>query len=387
MRRIVWFSLLFAAACRREPDGHAHHEHGKRTANSGVVSLDAYADRGAVHLLIGTERNGSVRLDYRRSDDEGRSWSDPVRVDERGPSPHGPVRGNDAQIAAFGKNLLAIWTTSGTGFMGSGPLATAVSADGGATWEPAGNPADDGSTSGHGFVDAAADEAGSFHLVWLDGRTGRQGLIYAQSNDWGRTWGRNQVLDPETCECCWNTLRVDSRGLYVLYRDKLPRDIKILSSADRGKTWNKPEPVGAFNWKFEGCPHVGGGLSLDADGILHATAWTAREGIEGLHYLSKGANGFTSMTGPSWTNEARHSDLASSGRSLAVTWDSNGTVFAAVSRDSGRTWFETSRLSAGTASATHPRVVSIGFEFLVLWTELTADRSLDWNSASLNQKH
>jgi hypothetical protein len=386
MRRIVWISVVFVAAgCRRDPGDHAHAAgHGTHAAASGVTSLDVYADRGAVHLLIGTERDGRVRLNYLRSDDEGRTWSEPVRVDEGGPRPHGPVRGNDAQIAASGENLLAVWTTAGTGFMGSGPLATAVSRDGGRTWAPAQNPADDGSTAGHGFVDAVADEDGSFHLVWLDGRSGRQGLIYARSDDGGKTWGRNRVLDPETCECCWSTLLADSGRINVLYRDKSPRDMKIVSSTDRGRTWSAPEPVDGFQWEFDGCPHVGGGLSVDADGRLHATAWTAREGVRGLHhYIGTPGEPRWRPLETNWSDAARHSDLASAGRSLARVWDAQGAVFVAISRDSGESWSEPRRLSAKEASATHPRVVSAGKTLLVFWTELGGNGSATWRFAPI----
>lgn len=386
---VAWAVFLVAGGCRQEPPTAggtgAHRKHGHDAGMSGVVSLDVCADGGTVHLLLGFRENGFTRLEYLRSEDGGVTWSSPVRVDRGAPPPHRPVRGNDARIAARGNSVLAVWTASGTGFMGSGPLATAISSDGGRTWRPGPNPADDGSTEGHGFVAVAADEAGRFHLAWLDGRMGQQGLIYARSDDGGRTWTRNLVLDPETCECCWNVLRVHANGVHVLYRDKVPRDMMLVSSLDRGETWTRPTAVGSFGWEFEGCPHVGGGLAIDSEGIIHATVWTAREGSEGIHYLvsDTGPTGWVTR-GAASRAEARHSDLAVARGSVALVWDEDGAILASLSADSGRTWTAPRRLpGGGEATASHPRLVSAGSAFVVFWTEHPPDEPLRWRSATL----
>src|SRR3954470_17203637 len=110
----------------------AQHQHGSpaRAATSGVMSLDVFAQDTTLHLLSGAIQDDARSLMYQRSGDEGKTWSPAVRVDA-----HSPVgmfrRGNDAQIAASGSTLVAVWTAKGTGWGGGGPLAAAVSRDGG----------------------------------------------------------------------------------------------------------------------------------------------------------------------------------------------------------------------------------------------------------------
>jgi len=363
----------------------------KSVARLGVESLDVIADGATLHLLVANypATNQPPVLLHTRSMDAGANWSPPVRVDAGATPPKSPHRGMDAQLAARGSQVIALWGTAGTGLFGSGPLATALSADGGATWRPGPNPADDGLTTGHGFVDIAADSAGTFHLVWLDSRDGKQGLRYANSKDGGKTWSRNTTLKAETCECCWNTLAVGADGsLHALFRDKIPRDMAVISSADRGAHWGDPAKVGRFNWDFAGCPHVGGGLAVRGSS-LHALIWTGATGHGGAYHLSSPDQG-QSWSAPQRLGDAdaRRGDLASAGaQSLAAVWDrvadGESTVHAVRSADGGKTWSEPKQLSPQGVTAAYPRVVAVAGGYRVFWTESTPGQPSVWRTAAL----
>ncbi|MFA6547269.1 MAG: sialidase family protein [Limisphaerales bacterium] len=381
-------------------DGHAH-AHGESPKKSGkgkrdvvrvgVESLDVAVDGNTVHLLLGDylAETKLPALQHLRSTDGGATWSQPVRVDVGATAPHIPHRGMDAQLAAIGPKLVAIWNTPGTGFMGRGPMATAISTDGGATWQPGPNPADDASSGDHSFVDCAADASGTFHLVWLDSRGPGKGLRYANSRDGGRTWSKNTTLKPETCECCWNTLAVGADGsVHALFRDKNPRDMAVISSADNGAHWSDLAKVGRFNWDFQGCPHVGGGLIVRGS-TLHALVWTGAADHSGAYHL------FSSDRGRSWSapqrlgdSDARRGDLATTGsQSLAAVWDRVGdgesAVFAALSTDGGKTWSEAKQLSSKGINAAYPRVIAVSGGYRVFWTEAATGKPSVWKMSSL----
>lgn len=364
-------------------DGHEGPPHG------GVTSIDICPDGQSLHLLVASRSEaGPTELHYRHSEDGGESWGEPVRVGDGMPPPEGAHRGKDVQIAASGNRLIAVWETKGTGPYGGGPMATAISMDGGWTWRPGPNPADDGTTGRHGFIDIAADAEGTFHLVWLDSRNGAQGLRYARSADGGMSWSRNQTLDDETCECCWNTITTASGGgVAVLYRDKDPRDMGLVRSSDGGKTWTKPITVGKFDWDIEACPHVGGGLALVPHGsslIVYATAWSGRSEVRGAYSLTS-FNGGETWSEPKRLGDPRswHSDLtAADGGELAAVWDARTdkgrAVFAATSQDRGRTWTEPRQLSAEGTSASHPRIISTPWGFRAFWTETADGKVTTW---------
>jgi photosystem II stability/assembly factor-like uncharacterized protein len=389
----------------------AHGGHGSSEKGTpGTVSLDVCADGPRLHVLTADRpvAGAKPRLRYVRSDDGGETWSAPVPVGDGQPTPDPVKRGNDAQVVAAGDRLLAVWTVGADTRMGRGPLAAAASDDGGRTWTPAAGPSDSRLPIDHAFVDLAADDAGNFHCVWLDGRHGAgpdgtvadgagKGLRYARSADGGRTWTPAATLDPQCCECCWNSLLVLPGGVvHVLYRDRDPRDMAVVTSTDGGRTWGKPSPVGAFAWDFTGCPHVGGALAPGADDAgerLLGVVWTAKGGDSvGAFALASEDGGKTwapptRLGGP---GSNRPDVAAGRGRAVAV-WDehvntdqeSGNVVFHAASADGGATWSKPARLSPPGASATHPRVVRVGDGFRALWTQKEPGKPAAWRSVEV----
>src|SRR5688500_455378 len=112
----------------------------------GVASLDVYVAGDRIHLLT-----SSPDIKHRYSDDGGETWSAPIALGKGQPTTIAK-RGMDVQIAAAGDKIVAVWPTAGTDKMGRGPMATAISGDGGRTWRAGPNPADDRLTIGHSFI-------------------------------------------------------------------------------------------------------------------------------------------------------------------------------------------------------------------------------------------
>jgi hypothetical protein len=366
MHRALPFFLAAVAAFANPP----HHHSG-----TGIVALDVFARGDTVDLLVAGQHGEKPALFHQRSTDGGATWR--ARTPVGGPPPFGPRRGNDPQIAAARDRLVAVWMTAGTDKWGSGPMATALSTDGGKTWTPGPNPADDGSTAGHGFMDITHDGS-RFHLVWLDSRDGRQGLRHASSPD-GTQWSANISIKPGTCECCPNTLAAAPGRIAVLYRDHDPRDMRAAVSTDAGATWKHDTRAGEFDWKFDGCPHAGGGIAF-ARGALHALVWTGHAGQAGVHFLTSPDGGKWSAPLRIGPADASHPDLASDGTRLAATWLAGGAAWAAISPD-GTDWNTPVRISGTTAQM--PRVIATKRGFRVFWTETPEGKATVWRSEPL----
>ena len=143
------YGSAFAAA-------HPHVHSAPATIKPGVGGFDVYRDGSALHLLSAEsdETRKSRQLLYRHSDNDGRTWTPPLRVTDDDASLHDVVRGNDPQIAARGATVIAVWTAKGSGYGGSGPLMTALSRNGGRSWKAGASPADTKSTAGQAYIDS-----------------------------------------------------------------------------------------------------------------------------------------------------------------------------------------------------------------------------------------
>lgn len=349
-----------------------------------VGGIDVYADGETVHLLVGRRAaaGGTPTLEYLRSDDGGVHWSSAVAVAAGLPAPY-RVEAGDFQLAARGQRALAVWTTKGSGPWGSGPLAAAESADGRA-WRRVPAPGEDRSDHGRRFADLSVDEAGTFHAVWLDRKSLAQ-VLYARSADPSKGWSEPRVLDPDACECCWNTIVSAGANVRVLYRDRDPRDMALLSSSDGGTRWAEPRRLGGFDWRANACPHAGGGLALSGRGA-HAVVWNGDPARAGLYHLGTVDGNAWSAPAKLGDAAAKHADVAASGAGLIAVWDSShggrSTVFAAVSRDGGKTWGRAAEVSPPGASAGYPRVVATSAGFRAFWTEKRGATAA-WASAAL----
>jgi hypothetical protein len=365
--------------------GAAHDDQHARAAASdarSVTSLDVYARGDTIDLLTGESQGAppATTLWHRRSSDGGRSWSAATRVDANLPAPRRPHRGNDAQIASDARHIIAAWTSAGRGWLGTGPMITAFSADGGRTWRRGGSPAADERSDGQSYADLSA-RGDRFHLAWLDSRSSVQGVRYAMSSDGGASWKSNASIRSTSCECCWNALLpASNRSIYLLYRDKAPRDMGIAVSRDDGASWKNGGIVGAFNWRVDACPHTGGALAATGNGAtqrLHALVWTGKAEARGLHLFSARESDMAWTPGARVGGEyAQRGDLAGRGGELIAVWDEivgqQSAVFYARSPNAGEAWSKPERLSSDELSAVYPRIVAARSNLLVLWTEAAA---------------
>jgi hypothetical protein len=345
-----------------------------------TTSFDVYLDHNRLHLLaVGTlpEEDKVIMVRYTHSDDGGQHWSKPANVVASKP-PSMASRGNDIQLAVTGEKLVALWQTTGE-LPGWGAMVSVYSHDGGKTWQAGTNPAvNDAGDQSH--IDITADNKGNFHAVWLDDRdeNGYQGLRYARSEDAGIHWQANVTLDDSSCSCCWNKIATTPTGaLNVLYRDMEFRDMALMQSIDNGVTWQKTSTVGDFHWKFDGCPHVGGGLaytSIEGKTTIHSVVWTGLTQKQGLYYLRSTDNGKVWSTPHKLGQMAVHADIATTGgKSVRVVWDEmsvdGSSIFSAQSDDNGLSWTAAKQWSLSGHSATHPRIVPVHKGYLLLWTE------------------
>ncbi|CAG0955346.1 hypothetical protein MTYP_00426 [Methylophilaceae bacterium] len=162
-------------------------------------------------------------------------------------------------------------------------IALAVSSDAGRSWREIGPPHRDGTAAEHGFavIFTDRDAAG---IVWLDGREyfepAQRAFNPGKSGNFALRFTRifadgsmapEQVLDDNTCTCCWPAVASLPTGSIVAWRGRTDgeiRDNRIAVLHDGA--WSKPAGLGGEQWKIAGCPVNGPALAARENQVLAA---------------------------------------------------------------------------------------------------------------------
>jgi len=153
----------------------------------------------------------------------------------------------------------------------SGNLVAWRSSDSGKTWsEPV--RVNDVAEAAREGLHAMAGNGKVVYASWLDLRDKGTKLYGSVSRDGGATWSANHLVyespDGTICQCCHPSVDVAADGsVRVMFRNVVAgnRDMYVAESAD-AKTFSAAKKVGEGSWKIEACPMDGGSLARDSKG-------------------------------------------------------------------------------------------------------------------------
>ena len=384
-RHAVTIALIALGACSREPVPQlGEPEVLSRATSIGTAPMFAVSRDGREAIAWVAAPNGGTDGRIYVSVDAGTPHE--LR-DTLGPiEPHGespPKLAFDA-TGALGALYVVAKEVPGRRFPASA-LRFARSTDNGRTWSAPISVNDDSTFGSHNFHALHAAPDGSFYVAWLDGRHGKSAVYVTRSLDGGRTWSPNvRVGAGEACPCCRTTIAAASDGtVYLAWRAVLPgnvRDIVVARSSDGGITWSPAVRAHADDWVFDGCPHAGPSMQVDAAGRVHIGWWTGREGAAGAYYARSddGARTFSEPValGVAAFSRPAHVQLALAGETVVAAWD-DGTletprVRVRVSRDAGKSFGPTTDASAAGRAAGFPVVGAVGDSLVLAWSERSA---------------
>ena len=266
-------------------------------------------------------------------------------------------------------------------------LRSIRSDDGGRTWSDPVTVTDDSEFGSHNFHALHADASGVVWASWLDGRGGKSAAYVSRSTDGGRTWSPNVRVDMgESCPCCRTAVATDPRDpsrAWMSWRTVAPgnvREVVVASSTDGGATWSAPVRAQRDGWVFEGCPHAGPALRVDSAGRVHVAWWSGKEGAAGVFYARSddGGRSFADAVplGVAPFSRPAHVQLAVDGREVVAAWD-DGTmevprVLVRVSTDGGARFGPAVTASDTTRIATFPVLAFADGRLTVAWSERSA---------------
>jgi hypothetical protein len=240
---------------------------------------------------ISRDSKGTIRVVYGQKDriycvtsgDNGVTFSVPILVAELPDMHLGMSRG--PQIASSAKYSI-ITAMDKTGNIQWFRLDNSTR-----KWEKMGTLNDLKGSCPEGLMSIAADKDDNFYAVWLDIRTGNHNQIYFSTlSGSAKQWSSNRLVyqspDGHVCECCQPSIQAEGQIVAVMFRNWLggSRDLYLLRSSNKGRSFEKAQKLGYDTWQLNGCPMDGGGVTVDPSGAIH-TVWQ-RKGI--VYYCQPG---------------------------------------------------------------------------------------------------
>lgn len=240
------------------------------TLASGEQPQIAVDNEGLVRLVFGKNDN----IFYSASKDGGNTFSSPLLVGEVKEMHLGMTRG--PQLATS-KDYSIVTAIDKTGNIHTFQLNHRSN-----KWSKIQNVNDIEASAPEGLMSITADDNNNFYAVWLDLREDRKNNICFSTLNGNKGWSTNKFAykSPEShvCECCKPSIVAKNNTVSIMFRNWLKgsRDLYLITSTNKGKSFTEAQKLGYGTWQLAGCPMDGGALSIDSKNIIH-TAWQ-REG-------------------------------------------------------------------------------------------------------------
>jgi hypothetical protein len=266
----------------------------------------------------------------------------------------------------------------------------AYSSDDGRTWSPSFLPHHDGTKREHGFASLFQMPGAGLGLVWLDGRAmssaaghaahgANGGAMSVRFATFDTSWKQTAELpvDLRVCECCPTTAAVTSDGPIAAFRNRTEDEIRdIYISRFENGAWTASKAVHDDGWNIAACP-VNGPM-LSARGRDVAIAWFTMRGDQGHVFAA-----FSRDAGRTFGAPIQLDDAASLGRvdiellddgSAVATWiefaeDKSQLRTRRVHPSGSRTASVGVATLAGSRASGFPRLARHGDELVFAWTD------------------
>ncbi len=181
-----------------------------------------------LHLAWYDHRGGIDQIWYKRSTDNGTTWSDDTALTS------GPGLKTDPALAVAGDTVHVVWEDRRGGY--SSEVYYRRSTDNGTTWDAEQRLTDDNYMSRNPCVAVCSSNV---YVAWASDTVGRE-LYFQRSTDNGSTWVDRRRLTFDMQESWYPSLAAGGNMVHLAWRDWRDRSFEVyyLRSTDNGATWD-----------------------------------------------------------------------------------------------------------------------------------------------------
>ena len=341
---------------------------------------------------------------FQVSKDVGKSFGSEHLVDI--PAEKISARNENRPKIGFDNNngVYLSWAKSGKKRF-TGDIRFSYSANGGKTFTAPITVNNDNLITGHSFNEMMVNAAGDVTIVWLDSRYSYQQKLAGNSvngSDLYLAKGNpskihsfksnvfkknalinsnvfsNEAIARGTCVCCRIAMEEDSKGnLSVFWRhifgDNI-REFALLTIDESKPALAQVKQISHDQWYIQGCPHQGGGISIDQNNRYHLVWYNQGDKGKGIFYaFSDNAGDKISQPIAIGNNErqAAHPHIKHTGNIVDIIWlEFDGKVhqlWHQQSVDRGETFQAANILAESSEGFDRPFIISQGTNRVVSW--------------------
>lgn len=282
----------------------------------------------------------------------------------------------------------------------TGDIRFSYSVDGGKTFAAPITVNNDNLNTGHSFNEMMVNANGDVSIVWLDSRYSYQQKLagnsvngselylakgnpsknysYKENTQINSHIFTNEALARGTCVCCRIAIDEDAKGnLSVFWRhifgDNV-REFALLTIDESQPVLAKVKQISHDQWHIQGCPHQGGGISIDQNNRYHLVWYNQGDKGKGIFYaFSDHAGNNLSQPIAIGNNErqAIHPHIKHTGNIVDIVWlefdGKKHQLWHQQSTDRGKTFQNAKILAQSNKGFDRPFIISQGNERVVSW--------------------
>lgn len=349
--------------------------------SDGAAEPAVAARNGSGYFLTFLDRAPALRVRRVSVDSRGGLGFEPRGDVAQGPALLANWADFPSLVQLPNGDLVAQYPTRGDGAHASN-LELARSPDEGRTWSEPVRLNRDGVAAEHGFAALVQIGREQVAVAWLDGRDAggehgaHAGAMSLRAARFARLNRLDEIeVDGRTCDCCQTDAAATRRGHVVVYRDRGGGEVRDVALArhERGR-YQPATVVSRDGWVMPGCPVNGPAVAARRDRVV--VAWYTEAGGEARVRLAQSLDGgrtFAEAVDVARDAVGRVDVALTDGGRVLVTWlarDGSATELRAATFDRDLASLDQraiARLAAGRSTG-FPRMATQDATALLAWT-------------------
>lgn len=362
MKYLIFVVVLVSILCAKtstqwQPDIRLTND----TAFSGLSNNNAscmVASGNTIHVAWYDNRDANLEIYYKRSTDKGVTWGTDTRLTFNSAVSEWPA------LSVFGSIVHVVWYDNRDG---NYELYYKRSMDDGASWSADSRLTN---FSGHSFNPSVFVLGEIVHVTWYDNRDGNYEIYYKRSSDGGINWSTDLRLTNNTATSWDPAVSASDSAIHIIWWDNRDGNYEIYykRSTDSGATWGSDTRLTNESSSSEFCNISNSGPVVH---VTWNDIRDGNYEIYYKRSTDAGVTWGTDTRLTNNAAISRRSFAFPSGEYLHVVWgdnrDGNFEVYYKRSNDKGVTWGPDTRLTNNSAISERPFLSLSGQVVNVLW--------------------